>query len=234
MSTIPSIASSAFSFFKQYQALCILLVLFTACGTGPITKEGKRPGVRPSTGFFSFFRSRTAPIQNCHELGQWLAKHDKDLVATFERPGLTGELQYRPAACLACMEKRDAAFSDSAFLKRIDQLKATELYVLRIVAGKVSDSTQIELSENMASSFVEVVGRDTFPCSFMHVEATPSMMPYRSALIGFERAQDDKDRRVILLDSEKHLGGDLVMEFPAKGVSRYAAAVPDLTDAVHS
>lgn len=210
--------------------LSALLIGFLSLGCGPKGGVGEGEGLEGSSisSWFNSFLSRPSSVESCQALGKWLDKYGSGLVAKVERPGFEMELQYRPAACLACMENHDAVFADSTFQERVGQLKATELYVLKIYSGKsASDSSHFELSEHLAKDLVEVVGMDTFPCAFFHVEALPSLVPYRSALIGFERPQDGRVRRVIFKDTQDHFGGDLIMDLPANGLSRYAEAVPD-------
>jgi hypothetical protein len=167
-------------------------------------------------------------VQDCEELGEWLSEHGALLTAKEERPGLTVELQYRPAACAACAEDRDGRFEDPALRKRVMELKGAELYVLHwSVSSTAPDSLSSLWNEGLQEDLFEVVGLDTLPCAFMHMEAMPAMLPYRSALIGFDRVQDGKDRRILLRDSGKRLGGDIILEFIEGGLQRYAVDVPD-------
>jgi hypothetical protein len=212
----------------------MLALVITGCGSAQLSGHEVESG-SASQGLFGFFHSRPDPVKDCKALGQWLATHGKDLTAEVERPGFIAKLEYRPAACLACMEDHDALFADSTFIRRVSPLRTTELYVLKIFVGKAgSDSLYLELSESLLPDLVEVVGTDTVPCAFMHVEAMPSMMHYRSALIGFDRPQDGKDRSVVLRDSKRQFGGDLVFGLPKGGVSHYFTALADTLTSIHS
>ena len=204
----------------------LLLVSIWGCGTarpeGALKDEAREP-----SWFAGLFSSRPDPIVDCKGLSGWLSANGSSLVSTVEREGFTAELQYRPAACLACLENGTAAFMDDGLRARVAELDKTELYVLRIASrmDHSDDAPQLILSENLRGDLVAVMGPDTLECAFIHMEAMPSMLPYTSALIGFDRPQDGRDRRIILRDRADGFGGDLVFQFG--GLGRYTAILPD-------
>lgn len=206
--------------------LSLLLVSIWGCGIAQ--PEGALKDEAQGLSWVArMFSSRPAAIEDCSGLSAWLSRHSSLLVARVERAEFTAELQYRPAACMACLEDRTAAFMDKGFRARVAELVNTELYVLRIAPrpGFSAEAQQLVLSENLRGDLVEVVGTDTLKCAFVHVEAMPSMLPYTSVIIGFDRPQDDLDRRIILWDRAEGLGGDLTFQF--NGLGHYSAILPD-------
>lgn len=207
----------------------VLCMLFVACGHDSLLDEEiADAGGTEDTGIFAWLMLPPKPVDDCRGLGKWLDKYGERFNSRVERPGFVLEASYRPAACTACMEERGSVFADSAFRQRVAQLKATEFYVLKVTVGKnEQDTLFLELSDILIADLIEVVGRDTFPCSFMHVEAVPSSLPYRSALVGFDRPQDGRDRYLVLRDREGHFGGDLNLVFPEGSMKAYLTIAPD-------
>lgn len=206
-----------------------LPLLLTACGNGPADGGGGAvQGGFGDRGFFGWSRPAPKPLRDCAGLAKWLAGHGDGFTARVERPGLVLEASYRPAACTACMENSGAAFADSLFRMRAAELGRSELYVLKLSPGKAGrDGMAMQLDKDLAGDLVEVVGQDTFPCSFIHVEALPSLLPYGTALAGFDRPQDGRDRHLVLRDREGRLGGDLVLSFPQGRLAAYLIMAPD-------
>lgn len=211
--------------------LALFILLCAGCGQTAMDGASGQDQVymEPDAGFLGrLFRTKVKPAKDCGELGEWLAKHRQQLAAKAETPGFTLDAEYRPAVCTACLEERQALFTDRAFQKRVAELKPTELFVLKFTERPgVPDSLRLNLDDNLAADLVEVVGNDTFNCAFMHIEATPSMLPYRTVLIGFERVQDDKDRQLVLLDRSTQRGGDVKLLFQPGGMRAFAAIAPD-------
>lgn len=212
-------------------ALALFMLLGAGCGQAAMdgASGSNQVYAEPDAGFFGrLFRTKAKPATNCEELGEWLAKHRQQLTAKAETQGFILAAEYRPAACMACMEEREALFTDATFQKRVAELKPTELFVLKFTERTgVPDSLRPSLDDSLAENLVEVVGGDTFNCAFLHIEATPSMLPYRTVLIGFERVQDDKDRQLVLLDRPGQWGGDVKLLFQPGGVKAFAAIAPD-------
>lgn len=164
------------------------------------------------------------PIADCGELSEWLAEHPTAFHAHVERPAFTAELQYRPAACMACLEKPGATFADPWLKERVKALGTTELFVLRLSPGTGKRELP-EITDALQMDIVEVAGTDTVPCAFLHAEPLPPGVPYRSVLLGFDRPQDASDRRVVLRDRRGELGGDLVLALPAGAATAYTQAL---------
>lgn len=206
-----------------------LALLVASCTDGPLgeQKVGAGHPDADGAGLFSWLRPTPKPLTDCAGLAKWLASNGDRFTAKIKRPGFEVEATYRAAACTACMEDREAAFADTAFQARVAQLRQTELYILKLTPGQEGDSLTLDLGAQLAGSLVEVVGTDTFPCSFIHVEALPSLLPYRTALIAFDRPQDDRDRQLVLLDPASSYGGNLTFLFPQGHLRTYLALVPD-------
>ncbi|MFT3884715.1 MAG: hypothetical protein QM724_04585 [Flavobacteriales bacterium] len=95
---------------------------------------------------------------------------------------------------------------------RMRELSATSAYALHIsttASGRpLPDETYIR------THAWEQVGLDTVPCTFVHLEAVPGLVPYRSFLLAFGHPQDGRDRTVHIDDPEGAFGGDRVFRFP--------------------
>jgi hypothetical protein len=162
--------------------------------------------------FTELFTSEPDPVTDCAALREWLAGHGDVLVSRIERTGLLAELHYRPALLQACADHGDASYMDPEFQAHTGRLAHSEAYVLRLqMPGANFD--ELELGEQWRKDIVEVIGQDTIPCAFIHAETVPHFAPYRTLLIGFDRSQDNVDRKVVLRDRENVLGGDLILKF---------------------
>lgn len=162
------------------------------------------------------------PLQDCAGLRAWWIEEGAGF--SVERTNGQGgfQLQYRPAACAACMERQDAiALSDAGLRSRYRELAAAETYVLQ--AALKDQEAFLASSGDLAGRIREVVGNDTVACAFAHIEATPSLMPHLNILIGFDRPQDTRERTV-LVDAP---GGGLRFTFGRELFTRYATAVGD-------
>lgn len=207
----------------------IIIVLGTigsvGCSSGP--SEGKEVPGRMS--WTSWIRDVLKPeVRDCEGLRYWMAEHSSLFRARVERSTFSAELYYRPAACVACMENQQAQFHDPGLRSRIRELGGGELYMLRFTPDEQVGDSLFDLSwDVLMDDFVEIVGSDTVPCSFLHAEAMPSMAPYRSLTLGFDRVQDGHERKLILLDRSGKFGGDVCFSFPERAVEAYMNAVPD-------
>lgn len=210
-------------------SILILLVgaiwFATATANPPRIMTDRTNVVTNEQGFWSeVLGLEPEPLANCTELRQWIAEHPSAFRSNVVRPRLAVELQYRPAACIACMEAPESAFSAPTTRERMDRLAGSAQYVLHFTAGSSGGELPL-LAESLRTSIVEVVGTDTLPCAFMHVETLPPGVPYASAIIGFDRPQDDLDHRVVLLDHDGALGGTIEFALPRGGASALAQAL---------
>lgn len=212
--------------FESALVWCSSLLLTWGCAAERPESASAIQGSE-SSWFANLFTARQATVRDCSGLNSWFAENNSSFVSKVERADFTVELQYRPAACSACLEDRAASFTEPGFRARVAQLDKADLYVLRVrsATGRSDDGRRLNLSEDLLKDLAEVVGPDTLECAFVHVEALPSMLPYTSALVGFDRPQDGLDRRVILRDRSDDFGGDIIFQF--SGLGRYTAILPD-------
>ena len=164
------------------------------------------------------------PITDCAGVREWLAEHPRALYARVQRAQLTAELTYRPGVCTACLELPDAALVDAAVRDRMATLSNGGLYALRFAVG-TDPAAHHALRDTLQAYIVEVIGTDTLPCAFMHVETMPPGVPYSSAIIGFDRAQDRADRRIIIRDPHNAFGGDVTLALPLGASKALAEAI---------
>ncbi|MCL4281687.1 MAG: hypothetical protein KJZ58_05420 [Flavobacteriales bacterium] len=192
-----------------------------------------KPSVFPQ--LLAWFKPGPKPLKDCRELGKWLAGNSGQLKSKAERNAVVIEATYRPAACAACMENAEAAFEDAAYKERVAQLKYGDQFVLKVTnAQNAPDSLHLVLTDDLARRLFEIVGKDTLACTFFHAEALPSMLPYRTALLAFDRKQDGADRQLLLRDTLGRLGGDVKLIFPQGGIRSFLEVAPDSLTTIRS
>jgi hypothetical protein len=205
-------------------AWCAVGLGAVGCGASAVDSAGADAPSGKSS-FFDLFSFAPDPIADCAGLGEWLQDHPGAFDAHVERTGFTVDLQYRPAACTACGEGSTLTFTDPQFTTRVGELQASELFVLRVANRSDVTGDALELTDALVADIVEVIGRDTIPCSFLHVEATPPNVPFRSAIIGFDRPQDSADRQLVVLDRTGRLGGHIVLELAPGRLQQFTTAL---------
>lgn len=197
----------------------VALLLALMAPTRPAKSDEQLPPVEvvAKRGFFSeLLDIQPRPLADCDEIREWLVEHPRAFHAVTERPGFAAELQYRPAVCMACLEQPSAKLSDPEFQKRQLELAGGDIYHLRISAGKEAGLIP-RASLAWQQQIVQVLGSDTMPCAFVHVETLPPGLPYQSVVLGFDASDEPGDRSVIITDGDGTLGGDLVLNFPKGG-----------------
>lgn len=164
------------------------------------------------------------PLADCAAVREWLEEHPKAFLSTAARPALKAELRYRPASCAACLEMPDAQLTDADYMQRRLELAGSDLYLLRIMPGEQPEEVP-QPGFDWQTRIAEVVGGDTIPCAFIHVETLPPGMRYQSILLGFDALQDMQDRQLIIRDVDDAMGGDLIMPLPTGGPRALAEAI---------
>jgi len=170
------------------------------------------------------FNTTPAPLADCAALRNWLTEHPGAFVSVQERSEFKAELHYRPASCTACLELGDVQLTEKSFVERNSELAHSDQYVLRLYP-KDGDGDLPKMDETWMPSVMEIVGTDTIPCAFLHVETLPPGVPYRSVLLGFDRPQDEQDRRLVIRDTGNLFGGDLHFNLPTGGPRALAEAL---------
>lgn len=163
------------------------------------------------------------PLTDCAAVREWMTVHRKAFSAFVKRDGYSMELQYRPATCAACMELPDAELNQPELSQRAKELAGADLYHLRILPGKDGETPRAGF--DWQPRIVEVVGQDTIPCTFIHVETMPPGVPHQSVLLGFDAQQDTRDRRVLIKDPDGSLDGAIVLALPTGGPFALAQAL---------
>ena len=211
--------------WAQVAAWCAIGFGIVSCGASWVGGPHVDAGISGKSSFFDLFKSTPDPIADCAGLGEWLQDHPGTFDAQVVRSGFKVDLQYRPAACIACGEGATRAFIDPQFTTRVGELQTSEQFVLRVTRTGEAGGNALELKDALVSDIVEVIGLDTIPCSFLHVEATPPNVPFRSAILGFDRPQDGADRRLVVLDRTGRWGGHIILELPPGTLQQYTAAL---------
>lgn len=164
------------------------------------------------------------PFEDCSEVTAWMKEHQEAFQSRIERKEVHVTVQYRPAACMTCLELGDVPLASAAYTERAVQLARSDQFVLRIQAPPTKTDIPA-VDDTWVDRIVEIVGRDTVPCAFIHVETMPPGVPFRSVLLGFDRAQDAQDRKLMIRDHDQVLGGDLVFTMPTGGPRALAEAM---------
>jgi hypothetical protein len=207
--------------------LALVILGFAASTDQPFSLNPKNRAVS-SPGFGSFFTDLFVDqIDDCAELRDHMLDPDQALRAVVERNGYHFELEYRPAECAACQELPDAKAADPQFVARRTELAGTASYLLRISRGVTSiEHPGLTVSDGLIKDLVEVHGRDTVSCAFVHREILPDMVPYEQLLIAFDRPQDATAGTVILKDSQGTWGGDVILIISPAAMQQFISALP--------
>lgn len=202
------------------------LLAWRAPQAGPSTgADTARPEVVNERGLVSrLLNLQPKPLADCAAVREWLEEHPKAFLSTVQRSTFKAELRYRPASCAACLEMPDALLADADYQQRRLELAGSDLYLLRIMPGAHPEETP-RPGFNWQARIEEVVGGDTIPCAFVHVETLPPGIRYQNILLGFEAPQDTRDRQLIIRDPDGALGGDLIMPLPTGGPYALAQAL---------
>lgn len=221
------------------KASSIRIILLTMAGTtvlGLYALRVEQPGSKDTTcsipvevvnqkGLLNkLFNIQPSPLKNCSEVAEWMKEHPNAFQSVVQRSEFEAVLQYRPAPCMACLEMSDADLTDDAFVERIGQLENSEQYVLRLHPSN-RNSILPQVDGLWQPRVVEIIGLDTIPCAFLHVETMPPGVPFSSVVLGFERLQDDEDRQVLISDLDGTLQGDLLFTLPKGGPSALLGAL---------
>ena len=197
------------------------------CGVEGLQKgEARRLDVQGRDGAVVWEEKEEPAVRDCASMELWWERYGEELSVVVDRPGWVISLQYRPAERIACKEFTNG-WGRPEFHDRAEVLRATEHYVLRLLPKKKRPGGFDDplLPDDGWPETLEVIGEDTVPSAFSHVEAMPSSLPYRSVLLGFDRPQDGADRSVVLRDEEGLWGGDVVFRWRPGAFLRYENAV---------
>ncbi len=199
-----------------------VICVFVACDLAQ-----HAPGADDEGNDLSASRSNDRRPKDCKDVARWMSDAGKGFIVERRTSAGLFQLQYRPALCAACMEQGDASLSDRALRERTAHLRSSELYFLRFTPAAGTDPG--EAWEHLRSGCCEVLGVDTVPCAFVHVESLPAMSPYREIMLGFDRPQDERDRTVILRSPGLEPEGGLMFHFDGRLFEQFASLLPDTT-----
>lgn len=160
-------------------------------------------------------RELAASAISCGDVLRLLAEDWNGLRAVINNAaGHRFEAEYRPHVLDACMEVRpELRLADLA-----NGLEGLDMWLLRIPRMAMKDGAdpgpgQAEyLNFSAQHDLFEVIGSDTIPCSFLHVESTPAIGPYHQILVGFDMVLDERDRILLWRDQHGSHAGDLRFE----------------------
>lgn len=133
----------------------------------------------------------------CGDLLRFLAEDWNGLRSeVVDAHGQRIEAEYRPRVLHACME----AQPELLLADLVEGPEGLDMWLLRMPRSGMMDGADPgpDLSPYLASSaqhdLFEIIGNDTIPCAFWHLESTPSVGPHHQLLVGFDVALDERDR----------------------------------------
>lgn len=197
-------------------------VLFVGCSGGISTEEVGRPSpASPQVELAGAYPT------TCAELGHFVAKELGGLSTEAYGPeGVGISLQYRPALLRSCMVDKEAALSYVIKGMETGAMDSWVVKVPRTIPGTDSTTSSAFLEYLFRSSgakqdIVLVVGTDTVPCGFLHLESNPSMSRYHHLLIGFDVAEDHRQRQMIWTGPDDLMGAPIHFKFREGVFARY-------------
>jgi hypothetical protein len=204
----------------------VVLLALRAPTPAPVSEQGTPPAeVVNEPGLMEkLFNIPPAPLTDCGSVRGWLVEHPRAFHAVLARPHYSVEIQYRPPLCTACFELPNARLDEPGFKQRSEELAGGDSYLLRIFPGPGPETPPVA-SMAWQHRIVQVVGVDTLPCAFVHVETLPPGVKHQNLLLGFDTGSLQEDRSVIIKDSDGTLGGDLVLTLPKGGTRALAQAL---------
>lgn len=154
---------------------------------------------------YQLFSAETLETESytCVDLGRFVANALGGLSAEVKGPhGVGIQLQYRPALLRACMGNSEALVNDVIRGMAPEAMDTWMIKVPRMILGTDSTTSSAFMeylfrSSGAARDIVLVVGSDTIPCGFVHLESTPALSQFHQLLIGFDVAEDERQRQVI-------------------------------------
>jgi hypothetical protein len=163
------------------------------------------------------------PVEDCGELIERVSSELGGLSVELDRGAMRWQLTYRPAELVACSKLGEDGMIPGGG-------NEADLFVLSVRSTERSTDA-LQALERMRASLadageaisVEKIGAREVACGFVHFEPGAGIMPEFTALLGFDHAQDGADRTVIVRDTERSLGGDLVFKFPEGHFARYTS-----------
>jgi len=216
---------------RAFSYLVLIGTLVVGC-SGPharVEHETLSPGILTSD-----VSVETTP-STCSELGLFVAGELGGLISRSTGPvGDSFILQYRPAVLEMCTRSRETVLLKViGNRKEVEGRAATDSWVMKLpraVSEKGPNMSDeflhyLSMSSGAIKDIVEIVGQDTIPCAFLHVETTPSVGPYHHVLIGFDTPQDSQQRKLIWHDRVGLLGGEVQFEFPNGVFAKYQTIV---------
>lgn len=197
-----------------------------------IASVGCAPGPRPAVAEQEerLENIRVSKDLDCATLVRLVREELGGLRAVAPGEGPCPSIQYRPAEVEQCMELASIG-RDTVPIASIDRpVDASEQYVLSIPRAMVlarpdEDAFGAYLAQGLVHDLVELVDGDTVPCAFIHLESGAAMAPERKVLVGFDRPQDGRERRLLLLDRQGFFGRDLLFTFKPGVFSAYHKSI---------
>ncbi len=166
----------------------------------------------------------------CSELYDKCNDELNGLRANVDEGGYSFELSYVPKEVAACRKSGDNGASVMDASARAIDAGAADQYVLRITSkagGPVGDAIDLEqlLGIGVQKRIHAIVGRDSLPCAFAHVESGPGHSPVTSVLIGFDAPQNSADRRIVIRETDAMESRKVTLAFPVGMFARYVELV---------
>lgn len=180
------------------------------------TAQSLLPNGSDGRSLVHLFNEDTKEPLTCKEVLETYRKNRSSYTAVITRNGVRWELEYHPEVCRSCLGLPDRVLLDS--LQKISPIhhENSSSYVLRAYATEKNSARSGTIARISHGLITEIIGRDTIPCAFLHLETLPAEAPFHSAIVGFlHNEQLPGERRVAIRDDEHIWGGDLLFSFPS-------------------
>lgn len=182
---------------------CWMIILFTsslfvlASCSGAEGSARNEHGAKNDPSLSNQAASPPEKFTTCRELLTWREKNESEFHVTKATGDWRMDVEYRSPYCIACAEQPDAALTDDDIVQRLGELDSTYQLVLRAMTAIDSNYFDAEVLRTACS--IRTL-QDTIPCVFAHREMVPTMVPYRTYLLGFEGPKWSDD--VVILSVE--------------------------------
>lgn len=209
-------------------ATVVLIVLFSACSKS--VQRFEHTGLSDAEPPISIVTPN--PDLSCSELKDACATELQELSVKKLHGGYEWTLIYLPKELEACRSGMDGALVVDA-LRTTSEMNSTDQYVLQINA--LADGGDFDLNSFLQYGIERriraVIGRDTVPCGFAHVESGPANSPLIRVIMGFDVLPNSADRTILISGEENSVNsGVLVLDYPHGLFEQYVELVQKQID----
>lgn len=177
-----------------------VVVINSACGGADHEESGTKPGSTQEHLRTAEREERMVRVLDCSSLPDYLGAVGSGLRSDVDVFGHTWQLRFRTPEEILCGEIAAGITVPGELARtRLNELRSLDQFVVTFTTS-TEDAVANALSSGVPDEahFVEIVGNDSLPCRFAHLEAL-GKGPWRSKLLlAFERDTTAAQRRIII------------------------------------